>query len=343
MVQQEIIDKIVQISDSEKGGDNALDGFEFQVSNAIYLMFKELKNNKEFQLLYEKLEDFIIITDKISLYQAKGLSNNLTPNILYKPSKKTKNDDSGLSIIEKMNANYLSVKEESGGYNVDNNLLICENQVYSNKMTKKVKDINTLVVLNFSQLDDDVKNEIIDKTKYDVYEWQDINAIRLIPKSRHEEITRIYIEDVVEEKFGAKKISSAALYNAISCEIRKVRKKKEALTSLQLIKEMNKIAVVEKKPEFKDYIYLLNDLDKLNVVIGLNFNIMLTNIEINNHINRDDYCLILKLVKTMKFTSIYDIYNIICNHADYEQIFLRLNEYEIKAIVLIAVIKEVGL
>lgn len=38
----------------------------------------------------------------------------------------------------------------------------------------------------------------------------------------------------MEEKFGAKKISSAALYNAISCEIRKVRKKKEALTSNDL-------------------------------------------------------------------------------------------------------------
>lgn len=152
MVQQEIIDKIIQISDSEKGGDNALDGFEFQVSNAIYLMFRELKNNKEFQLLYEKLEDFIIITDKISLYQAKGLSNNLTPNILSKPAKKTKNDDSGLSIIEKMNANYLSVKEKSGEYNVDNNLLICENQVYSKKLSKKLKDINTLVIFNFNQL-----------------------------------------------------------------------------------------------------------------------------------------------------------------------------------------------
>lgn len=102
-----------------------------------------------------------------------------------------------------------------------------------------------------------------------MYEWRDINAIRLIPKSRHEEITRIYIEDVVEEKFGAKNLSSAALYDALNCEIRKVRKKKEALTSTQLLKHMNKIAVVEKKIEFKDYIYLLNDLDKLNVVIGI--------------------------------------------------------------------------
>jgi len=237
MIQQEIINKIVQISDSETGGDNALDGFEFQVSNAIYLMFKELQNDRAFQLLYEKLEDFIIITDKISLYQAKGLSNNLTPKILYKPSKKTKNDDSGLSIIEKMNANYLSVKGKLHEYNVDNNLLISENQVFSKMMTKTLKDIDIIAVLNFAKLDDNVKKEIVANTKYNVYQWQDINAMRLIPKSRHEEVTRIYIEDVIEEKFGVNKISSSALYNTISCEIRKIRKKKEAIDFVSVDKK----------------------------------------------------------------------------------------------------------
>jgi len=106
---------------------------------------------------------------------------------------------------------------------------------------------------------------------------------------------------------------------------------------------MNEIAEIKKKPEFKDYTYLLNDTDKLNFSIGCSFNIMLTNIEINNHINKTDYNLILKLVMTIKLTNIYDIYNAICKDVDYEHMRLRLNEHEIKALILIAIIKGNGL
>lgn len=107
MVSNEIIDSIINLAD-ENGGDSATDGFEFQMSTAIYLLFNEIlinsKNNiNESILIYEKVEDFIIFNDRINLYQAKSTSRSLTPNLLYSPGRKTEADDSGLSIIEKMN------------------------------------------------------------------------------------------------------------------------------------------------------------------------------------------------------------------------------------------------
>ena len=41
MIENDIVNKILSIEDTESGGDNALDGFEFQVSSAIYLFFDE--------------------------------------------------------------------------------------------------------------------------------------------------------------------------------------------------------------------------------------------------------------------------------------------------------------
>ncbi|NSN42345.1 hypothetical protein HRE31_07105, partial [Enterococcus faecalis] len=67
-----IADGISQLTDTEIGGDSALDGFEFQLSSAIYLMFEKIAEDNPFALLYEKIEDFIIISEKINLYQSKG-------------------------------------------------------------------------------------------------------------------------------------------------------------------------------------------------------------------------------------------------------------------------------
>ena len=130
MIKVKNVEKIMAISDVEFGGDNALDGFEFQVSSAIYIMFDEICKNSEFALAYEKIEDFILFTDSINLYQAKSISNNLTPIVL-STGKKTKYDESGLSIIEKMINNYLNVNGVVEDIEVNNTLLISSNNNFS--------------------------------------------------------------------------------------------------------------------------------------------------------------------------------------------------------------------
>ncbi|EGO5250497.1 hypothetical protein HP927_002537, partial [Enterococcus faecalis] len=47
-----IADGISQLTDTEIGGDSALDGFEFQLSSAIYLMFEKIAEDNPFALLY---------------------------------------------------------------------------------------------------------------------------------------------------------------------------------------------------------------------------------------------------------------------------------------------------
>ena len=131
MIENDIVNKILSIEDTESGGDNALDGFEFQVSSAIYLIFDELESKREFQLAYEKLEDFIIFSNKVNLYQAKSTSKNLTPTILYTAKKSTKKDSSTLSIIEKMNNNYTSIKNVISDVEVTSTLIICKDQCFS--------------------------------------------------------------------------------------------------------------------------------------------------------------------------------------------------------------------
>lgn len=342
MIDNCVIDKIVALSDPEKGGDNALDGFEFQVSSAIYLMFREILNKNSFILVYEKIEDFIIFTDKIHLYQAKSINSNLTPNVLYRPSRKTKNDESGLSIIEKMNDNYLYVKENAGKYKVDNNLLICENQVFSKKFSKDIKDIEELDVLNFGLLEKKVKSEIIEATKFAEYTWGDINALRLIPKTRHEEVTRIFIEDVVHEILGENKINSLALYNSLTSEIRRIRKKKEKLTYDFILNGINRYSMFEEDLKYSDYVHLLNEHDAKNLLIHNYFSIISNNIKIHNHPNKGDYERLKKLYKESSIDSFDRFYNIIVNHDSYVDICLRLSEYEIKALILIVIAKEMN-
>ena len=154
MIENDIVNKILSIEDTESGGDNALDGFEFQVSSAIYLIFDELESKREFQLAYEKLEDFIIFSNKVNLYQAKSISKNLTPTILYTAKKSTKKDSSTLSIIEKMNNNYTSIKNVISDVEVTSTLIICKDQCFSEKLSS-LPNIKVEESLSFKDFKDE--------------------------------------------------------------------------------------------------------------------------------------------------------------------------------------------
>lgn len=339
MLSSATIENVLALQDSEIGGDSALDGFEFQVSAAIYLIFEELKNSNQFKLYYEKLEDFIIFTDKINLYQAKSISQNLTPIVLYKPNKKLKKEKSTLSIIEKMNENYLTVKEAVKGCEVNNTLIICENQIFSSKLSSidKIKDEK---YINFNNLKTEVKNEIISNTKFSEYTWNDIKARRLIPKPRHEEVTRSYIEDVIHVVLGEGKVSSIAMYNSLTCEIRKIRKQRKALSEKFILGEIKKYASFDTELKFEDYTFLLNDTDKRNIKMMSNFNTYKDYINLRNHPAQHDFEIINLLVKKREFDNIDNFYRYITNTSKYCDIYTRLNEYELKALILLCIIKE---
>ncbi len=339
MLDNVIINKVLELPDSDCGGDNALDGFEFQVSAAIYLVFENLQNKQEFTLVYEKFEDFIIFTDKVSLYQAKSINRNLTPNVLYKPSKGTKTNESSLSIIEKMYDNYSVVQNELPNCVVDNNLIICENQTFSTKLGP-IQDISNLRIINFDLLSTTSKNEIINNTKHSNYDWTKINAIRLIPKSRHEAVTRVFIEDVIKELIGENKINSIALYNSMTCEIKKIRKEKSTLSKDFIMGEILKFASFDDDVGFNDCVFHLNDGDQRNLKIKHSFNQFKNYIKIPNHPISIDYDSIFRLYNSRSFNTIDEIVHHINSVEKYKSLRIRMEPFELKALVLLIVAKE---
>lgn len=339
MIDNALINSVLSLPDSERGGDNALDGFEFQVSAAIYLIFEELKMNKDFTLVYEKLEDFIIFTDKVSLYQAKSISCNLTPNVLYRNSNSSKKSVSKLSIIEKMYDNYESVKNILPNIIVESNLIICATQKFSKKLSS-LEDIIDRKSLNFNDLSDEAKEDIINNTKNSSYDWENINSIRLIPKQWHEEITRIFIEDVINIVIGENKINSQAFYNSLTNEIRKIRKEGSKLTKDFILFEMNKFSTFNTKLEFNNYTCLLNDLDQRSLPLMSNFDSLQSLIFLKNSPYASDYTSISYIVNSKKYNDIYEIYDYIQNSPEFDNINIRLSCFEIKALILIAIAKE---
>ncbi|WP_117168035.1 dsDNA nuclease domain-containing protein [Paraliobacillus sediminis] len=341
MILNSVTKQLLAIVDEEKGGENALDGFEFQISSAIYLIFNELKDKKDFALIYEKIEDFIIVSDKIHLYQAKSVSNNITPKLLYKPSRITKNDSTGLSIIEKMYINYNKVKKEIGESKVECHLLVCETNEFSKKLSKDLKDIKNLKLLCFQELSEGVKQEIINATVFDNYEWARIYAARLIPKSRHEEVTRIFIEDTINEIFGDNKINSTALYNALTYEIRRIRKNKSELTNTFLTQEIHKYTSLENDVSFSDCAHLLNDKDRRSIQISLMFSEINSFLQITNHPLLKDYQKISEYFNLKSMDDLYEIFDKIKNNDYFKDICIRLNDHEIKVLILLFVVKEI--
>lgn len=163
--------------------------------------------------------------------------------------------------------NYLKVKDNASNTTVLTTLIVCENQRFSKKLSNSIEGIEDLREINFNDLSETVKEEIINKTQFGEYDWTNINARRIIPKSRHEEVTRVYIEDVVSEMLGENKINSAALYTSLTYEI-KIRRNKTKLSSNFLQSKITQFSEIESTLKFNDYVYLLNDQDRRNIKIA---------------------------------------------------------------------------
>ena len=341
MIEDKVIDKILSISDEETGGDNALDGFEFQVSSAIFLIFKEIHNRRDFSLIYEKIEDFIIINDIVNLYQSKSINNNLTPNVLFSPSRKTKNDSSGLSIIEKMYINYQKVLNKIPNCSISTTLIMCENQTFSKKLSSDLKNIEKMENINFKDLSQNAKEQIIAKTQFDDYNWEAISAHRLIPKSRHEEVTRIFIEDVITEILGENKINSSALYSTLTYEIRRIRKAKTKLTRNILMDKISIFSELSSHLDIKNYSNFLSEQDSRSIKVLNSFNQIQNNLLIDNHPNKTDFNTIKEIVTEQEFDNVDDILIMIEQSSKCTLLNIRLKRHEIVALILIVLAKEV--
>ncbi len=334
-----IADGISQLTDTEIGGDSALDGFEFQLSSAIYLMFEKIAEDNPFALLYEKIEDFIIISEKINLYQSKGINTNITLGCL--TQNRSKSTDKKESIIEKMYDNYLEVKREFSELPVETTLVTCTTKEFSNNLWNNKKEAPELLkdmrVLCFEDIGDKVKKEIVTKTKHTSYDWENIKARRLIPKPYHEEVTRIFIEDVITEKFGSNKINSRALYASLLLKIKSIRKSKKSLTYSFLMEELKKYLKMDNDKEFHLVSNNLSSEDQGRLSIKRSFEMYKNIYTIEQHAINKDYHILKELYELNIYDSINDFYEEILNNYQCEDMVLRLEEHEIKALILLVI------
>lgn len=331
---------ISNLSDKESGGDNALDGFGFQVSSAIYLAFEQYRKSIDFELMYEKLEDFIIINNKINLYQSKGVSFNITPHELIKNRSKTKKNE---SIIEKMYDNFLQVKREIENISVETNLIICENTSFSKMLwdsstsyDKNIRDVS------FSSFSDVCKERIQNETRHKYYEWNKIKARRVIPKSRHEEITRIFIDEVITEKKGENKINSAALYQALVYEINKIRKDKSSISGDFLDRSLSKYVTLKSDIRFENVNFLLNEYDRRNLKIKRSFEEFKNTYNISNNTTKEDYNLISSLYDE-GVTDLYELIDKVESSVKSVRLLNRIEKYELQALSLLLICNKEGI
>lgn len=333
----EISNQLLAMEDRETGGDNALDGFEFQISSAIYLMFEQLQCGKEFSLLYEKLEDFVIINDKINLYQSKGINVNITPLELIRNRSKSK-EKTNESILEKMYDNYLQVKNGIIDIDVETNLIICNTTIFSRKLwdttstyNKEVKDIS------FDSIGQNSRTEMLAATRHNSYDWINIKARRLIPKPSHEEVTRCFLEDVIQEKFGDTKINSSALYGTLVTEIKKIRKSKLSLKSSFLHDKLTNFISIEDDLEYRDISHFLSTEDISKISIKRTFEEFKVSTMINNHPVKNDYIFLQEIFNNNEFDTFYDFYVYVKEREACKGICLRLSDVELKALILLVI------
>ncbi|GLI56399.1 hypothetical protein PM10SUCC1_19130 [Propionigenium maris DSM 9537] len=330
----DLIQSIFEIEDSEKGGDHALNGFEFQQSTAIYLMFKKIELNKKAELIYEKLEDFIIVdTDEVSLYQAKSLSKNLTPGFLL-----TKKKDKP-SIIDKMYNNYLKVRKKLEKEKITTTLIICSNCQFGPSLKLKSKEYDVKKI-NFDEFDNSVKEGILKKSNNDSFEWDKMEALKIIPKPHHEEVTRSSIVDIITKLEGECKVNCKALYDTLCSEIVRIRKYKETLSTEKIKNKIVKYSHKEDNLEYENVIFYLNDMDQKNIWIKKHFNILRNLVEIKGSEENDLYLKLVKFFKGNKIKTLDCFFDQIRYEEEFEDMFSLKDEDEIKALLLIVIGKE---
>ena len=239
-----------------------------------------------------------------------------------------------------MYSNYIKVKNEVGESKIECHLLVCETNEFSKMLSTDLKGIKNLKMICFQELSEEVKQEIISATVFENYEWDRIRAARLIPKSRHEEVTRIFIEDTIKEILGENKINSNALYNALTYEVRRIRKNKCELTNTFLTEQIHKYTRLENDVSFSDCSHLLNDKDRRSIQISLLFSEINSFLQISNHPILKDYQKISEYFDLNNMDDLYDIFDEIKSNNHFKDICVRLNDYEIKVLILLFVVKE---
>ncbi|QVK21368.1 DUF4297 domain-containing protein [Mycoplasmatota bacterium] len=253
--------RIIERKCLDESGINALNGFSFQFSNAIYEIVERYKGCKNFSIVFESHDDFLIIDTKaLFLFQAKNFKDktftaqNITSakekSILAKMNQAR---DNIKDIIEENVISYLIINNENSkiGFRV--------------KPKKNEKAYNTEEYIDkvcLSVISDDCKEKVLDILNNEK-ELETFFIKRQLRYSKHSDDVRLFIEDVLNDKFTEPKVNLSSIYDFLERQIKNSMLEKKYYSFTDMDSDMRNIVSfqVDEFDAFSELIYLLVDYD----------------------------------------------------------------------------------
>ncbi|MCR8659318.1 DUF4297 domain-containing protein [Paenibacillus endoradicis] len=360
MIERKLIDTIKLIPD-DRSGDHAQDGFDYQFSTAIYLMLSHLKDKRDFAFMYEKIDDYVFVSDKLNsvdLYQSKSTSRTLTENELIKSDpvkiKKSKNKTkdntdvaepktTGLSILEKIQNNIDTVTTHMGECVVKGHLLWNSDYEFGANLVKDSIITTKSDALVLDDLSIKVKDGLVTKTSKSDFSWENIKVNRLLSKKHHFDLTCKHIEKVIHSLIGENNSYSEAFYNSLFIKIKEIRISKKELTSEFLLHQIKTISSLEsKKIEKENYRHLISDDDYRNNLLHIAVNELSSLKSLPEYPKKEAYNLICEYVdinySIIKYP--HKVFDEISALEKYSEICLINSEENIKAMIILAFLEK---
>lgn len=357
MIDRALVETIRGISD-DRSGDHAQDGFDYQYSTAIYTMFEYIENKKKFSLIYEKVEDFLIISNDINLYQSKSTSKDLTEGLLTKrENKKQSSDDDadeteeieskevGISILEKLHKNINLVKSNVTDVNVFAHLLWNGDYRFGKNL---IKDSNIKIdsdTFTMAEIKDDIKTRIMTTTGINDYDWDKLKVIRLLSKKKHKELTCSYIEKVIYSIVGENKSYSVAFYESLFQQLHNRRMDKQDITS-EFVTEKIENTRDKSRNEITphDYEHLISSEDFRDNFLHVSVNKQLSMIELDHYPEEGYFDKVYDYVHSNQdhIRYPYKLSDELSKDPDFIELYNVLEIEDIKAMIVVAYLKVEG-
>ena len=295
MISDNIKNEIIERNSLDSSGIASLNGFSFQFSNAIFEITKKYREDEVFSMVFESHDDFLLFdTNTLYLFQAKNLkdkthnANNLTKEL----------DKSIIGKMKKVRENISDILTS----NIESHLLISNDKAKigliiksENKKAYRTKSHQDKICLSI--VSDECKKQLLKILTSK--ELDSFFIVRQLRYKKHEDDARLFIEDVLNEKFINPLINLQTVYDFLERRIKNSMISKKFYCYDDMKKDMVEIVHLQngKFEPFSEIEYLLTGVEAHKV-----------------HIIRNRYKTYISSLSSSKINDIYgDYQKVKCN------------------------------
>lgn len=267
---------IIQEFETNKGGDYAENGFSFQFSCLLLDALKRFKDNKDFIVCGETVDDYVIIDDEgINICQCKNLKDkSYTISALTTRIKEKSMWDRISDIYKKM------VSLLGGAHDINSWLLINKaNKIslFVEKENKKAYDIPKYENnLNLGLIREDEKQQLIANGKLSNLDLNNFTIYKVLGYDTYDSEVKSVMEEIINYKYSEDVVyNPLGLYRSLIQKIRERSVKKEG-TDLKLFTEDIEKVLSFNSEKFYDYVNV-----KDQILTSYNYDIAKVNANYN--------------------------------------------------------------